>query len=123
MICPQCRSARCNRSHRSGLVDLFGTLLGMRPWRCRVCDYRFFAWKVPVVFARFAHCPKCGNFDLQRIAHDRVDKGSLIALKRLLGFPAYRCDPCRERFYSLRSTRRIVPSMTPAEQESENPSS
>jgi len=121
MICPQCRSARCSRSHRSGVIDFFGTLMGMRPWRCRICDYRFFAWQVPVSFARYAHCPKCGNFDLQRIAHDRVDRGTLLFVKRFLGFPAYRCEPCRERFYSVRRPRRIVPSVFPPEQ-SQSPS-
>jgi hypothetical protein len=35
----------------------------------------------------------------------------LISLKRFLGFPAYRCSPCRERFFSALPYRRIVPSM------------
>jgi hypothetical protein len=40
-----------------------------------------------------------------------VDHGSLLGLKRWLRFPAYRCDPCRERFFSVRLFRRIRPSM------------
>ena len=113
MICPQCRSSHCFRSHRRGVFDGAVTAIGLRPWRCRTCDYRFYAWRVAVVFARFAHCPTCGNFNLQRIGHDRVDKGTLLALKRLAGFPAYRCDPCREKFYSVRPLHRIVPSVIP----------
>ncbi len=26
----------------------------------------------------------------------------MLALKRILGLPAYRCDPCRIKFYALR---------------------
>jgi hypothetical protein len=43
-----------------------------------------------------------------------VDEGALLSMKRLLQFPAYRCDPCRERFFSVRPFRRIVPSSEPA---------
>jgi len=95
------------------LIDVVASAMGLRPWRCRTCDYRFYAWSVAVGFVRFAHCPTCGNFDLERIGHDRVDKGTLLVLKRLLGFPAYRCDPCREKFYSVLPIRRIVPSVIP----------
>lgn len=111
MICPQCRSADCFRSHRSGPLDFLGTLIGLRPWRCDTCDYRFFAGRVAVAFARYAHCPRCGNFALDRISRDRVDNGTLVTLKRWLGFPAYRCAPCRERFFSSLPYRKIVPSM------------
>ncbi|MFY9689422.1 MAG: hypothetical protein WA369_10835 [Candidatus Acidiferrales bacterium] len=65
-------------------------------------------------FTRYAHCPRCGNFDLQHISRDRVEKGALLFLKRMLALPAYRCDPCREKFFSVLPFRRIVPSMLPA---------
>jgi hypothetical protein len=112
MICPQCRSADCFRSHRSGVLDSLGTIIGLRPWRCDTCDCRFFARRVAVAFSGYAHCPRCGNFALDRISSDRVGEGTLVFLKRLLGFPAYRCAPCRERFFSSLPYRRIVPSMT-----------
>ncbi len=114
MICPQCRSADCFRSHRSGPIDFAFTLAGARPWRCHTCDRRFYAWRVAFWFCRFAHCPRCGNFDLDHISRDRVDEGSLLFAKRLLHFPAYRCDPCRERFFSIRRHRKILPSMIPS---------
>ena len=111
MICPQCRSADCFRSHRSGMMDFAFTLAGCRPWRCHTCDRRFYSWRVALSFSRFAHCPRCGNFDLERISRDRVEDGTMFLAKRLLHFPAYRCDPCRERFFSIRPVRRILPSM------------
>jgi hypothetical protein len=111
MICPQCRSADCFRSHRSGMMDFVFTLAGCRPWRCHTCDRRFYSWRVALSFSRFAHCPRCGNFDLERISRDRVEDGTMFLAKRLLHFPAYRCDPCRERFFSIRPVRKILPSM------------
>lgn len=111
MICPQCRSAECFRSHRGGAGDFLATLVRLRPWRCRACDKRFHAWTVAIPFARYAHCPRCGNFDLQHIARERVDAGTLIFLKRFLGFSSYRCDPCRQKFFSILPHRKIVPSM------------
>ncbi|HXX20546.1 MAG TPA: hypothetical protein VEJ46_14180 [Candidatus Acidoferrum sp.] len=111
MICPQCRSADCYRSHRSGVSDFLCTVVGLRPWRCHTCDLRFYAWRVAAAFAGYAHCPRCGNFDLDHIARERVGEGPLILVQRYLGFPAYRCDPCRQKFFDLRPYRRIVPSM------------
>ena len=101
------------RSHRGGLADFFGTLMQLRPWRCQACNKRFYGWTVPLPFARYVHCPRCGNFDLQKIDRNRVDQGTLPSVKRFLGFPAYRCDPCRQKFFSVLSYRRIVPSMIP----------
>ena len=114
MICPQCRSVNCYRSRRAGAVDYFlYSLLGLRPWRCYTCELRFRARRVAIPFSRYAHCPKCGNFDLDRVARDRVEDGALLFLKRLLGFPAFRCDPCRQRFFTVRPYRRILPSTVP----------
>jgi putative component of membrane protein insertase Oxa1/YidC/SpoIIIJ protein YidD len=116
MICPQCRSADCFRSRRGGISDLVASLTALRPWRCHTCDLRFYARTVALPFVWYAHCPKCGNFDLQHIARERVEKGTLLFLKRMLIFPAYRCDPCREKFFSMLPYRRILPSMVPAQQ-------
>ena len=109
MICPRCQGESCRRSRRRGFSDIIFTIFGLRPWRCRGCEERFYAWSVPVSYALYAHCPKCGNFNLQRISRERVDEGSFIWLKRILGFRAYRCDPCRKRFFSLRKLHRIEP--------------
>jgi len=57
-----------------------------------------------------AHCPRCGNPYLQKIASDRVLEGMMLPLKRILGMPAYRCDPCRMKFHSLRPRYRTAHS-------------
>jgi uncharacterized protein with PIN domain len=64
---------------------------------------------VAAIFEGYAHCPRCGNFDLEHISRERVEAGTMITVKRWLGFPAYRCDPCRHRFFSARQFRRIRP--------------
>ena len=110
MICPRCRSGACSRSRRKGVSDHLATCFGLRPWRCHSCEERFQAWRVAVPFSMYAHCPRCGNFDLEHIGRDRVGFGASVFVQRFFGFPAYRCDPCRQRFFSLRQFRRILPS-------------
>jgi uncharacterized protein with PIN domain len=121
MICPGCRGDLCRRSRRRGGRDLLMTLFALRPWRCPSCKKRFYAWLVPVTYAWMAHCPRCGNFDLQRIARARVDEGRLRWLERALGFPAYRCDPCRKRFFTVRRFAHILPAATPRPSETVSP--
>src|SRR5579871_3593279 len=110
MICPQCRSVDCHRSRRAGVVDFLWRLVGMRAWKCQTCEKRFHARRVATSFVTYAHCPRCGNFDLEQISGDRVEEGTLITLKRFLNFAAYRCDPCRQRFFSVLPYKRILPS-------------
>ncbi len=95
-------------------------MLGLRPWRCRTCGIRFYAWRVPVRYAFYVHCPRCGNLDLQRVSRDRVVEDFFAPLKRVMRIPAYRCDPCRLRFFSIRAFRRI-PFLHPESAESHSP--
>ncbi len=72
----------------------------LRPWRCRSCQNRFYAWNFPVALIWYAHCPKCGGFSLEKIPGRLALDGHFKWLKRILGFAAYRCPACRERFFS-----------------------
>jgi len=114
VICPRCQISNCRRSHRRGFKDYALGIAGLRPWRCRECENRFFAWAVPLPYQKFAHCSQCGNLDLQRISSD-MGEGKLGFLFRKLHIPAYRCAPCRNRFFSIRNRRKsetinVVPS-------------
>ncbi|HEY6443260.1 MAG TPA: hypothetical protein VIY66_07970, partial [Candidatus Acidoferrales bacterium] len=104
----------CYRSRRTGAIDILCRLIGLKPWRCYTCSFRFYARRVPAVFCHYTHCSRCGNFDLQRIDPDRVPSGILTFIARLLGLPAYRCSPCRAKFFSVLPRRRILPSTMPA---------
>lgn len=57
--------------------------------------------------------------DLQRISSEH-GAGAFAWLFRLLRFPTYRCAPCRNRFFSLRMYRRIVPTERPADRRPES---
>ena len=116
MICPQCRSDRCRRSKRRGPKDYTIGLTGLRPWRCTNCNNRFFAGVVALRHVFAVHCDMCGNFDLQRIGRGYVT-GWFAWAFRLAKVPAYRCDLCRNRFFSLRRRRILVPvgGKTPTE--------
>ena len=108
MLCPSCRSGRCRRSRRRSWKDYAISMTGVRPWRCRVCGLRFLAWAVALPFLGYAHCRRCGNLDLQRVSRDHVD-GWFAWLFRMARVPAYRCAPCRNRFFSVLPHRHIRP--------------
>jgi hypothetical protein len=44
MICPKCQQNRAHRSHRT-LRDWAVSLFSLKPYRCRNCQHRFYAYK------------------------------------------------------------------------------
>jgi hypothetical protein len=44
MICPKCGQNRAHRSHRS-LQDWAVSWLSLKPYRCRDCSHRFYAYR------------------------------------------------------------------------------
>jgi hypothetical protein len=57
-------------------------------------------------YLHIAHCRRCGNLDLQRVSATHVD-GPLAWFGRIAHLPAYRCAPCRNRFFSILQHRRL----------------
>lgn len=103
----------CRRSRRRGTYERTLSLLGLFPWRCQTCEARFFAGLVPPKFFTYVHCPNCGNLDVEHVRRERVVGGVWTTIKRVMKFPAYRCDACRTRFFSLRRYRPIEPTAWP----------
>ncbi len=62
-------------------------------------------------FALRVHCPHCGNMAVEHVRRDRVVGGWRVSLQRALRFPAYRCDGCRTRFFSIRSFQPVAPAV------------
>ncbi len=118
MICPYCRCEECVRSHRRGIADWLAGVAALRPWRCIRCKSRFYGNAVALTFLRHAHCPRCGNLELQRIAKEWVVEGRLRWFFRSVNAPAYRCEPCRHRFFSFRpaSESRVASAQTAADE-------
>ena len=77
MTCPICKQNGARRSRRHSLADYVVSMLGILPWRCRECHARFHARLMPLSDALHAHCPHCGNMELQRISPEYV--GSSLA--------------------------------------------
>jgi C4-type Zn-finger protein len=59
-----------------------------------------------------AHCPVCGNLELQHISPEHV-RGALSLVWRLLGVPALRCEPCRYKYFSVLPLRQTEPEEEP----------
>jgi len=114
LLCPVCHSDSPRRSRRSSVKDYAVGVTRLRPWRCRVCDVRFYAWAAPIKYVYYVHCGLCGNFDVQRISSEH-GMGMFAWVFRLMRVPTYRCAPCRNRFFSFRIYRRIVPTKQPVE--------
>lgn len=104
MICPICKSDSARRSRRHTATDYVLSVVGVYPWRCRECRGRFFARLMPLSDSLHAHCPICGNQDLKRISPEFVTSPLSFA-GRLLRIPAYRCEPCRHKYFSVRPMR------------------
>jgi hypothetical protein len=88
-------------------VDYCAALTGSLPWRCAACGTRFRSRGLPVVTLLSAHCSICGNYELKRIAAEHVN-GTFSWLWRMLGIPAFRCIPCRHKFFSVRPLNKEV---------------
>jgi C4-type Zn-finger protein len=100
MNCPVCKSKDARRSRRQYTADYLFSIVGVYPWRCRKCEARFYARLMTLTELLHAHCPVCGNPDLKRIAAEHVN-GALSFLWRWMSIPAYRCEPCRHKYFSI----------------------
>ncbi|MHB8540434.1 MAG: hypothetical protein ACYDCD_05765 [Candidatus Acidiferrales bacterium] len=114
MNCPSCGNEGCVRSHRRGTVDWLVTVAALRPWRCLKCKRRFYGRAATLTSVRHAHCPRCGNLKLQHIGKRQVAEGRLRWFFQALNATAYRCDPCRFRFFSFRPIDEMRPAKKPS---------
>jgi C4-type Zn-finger protein len=104
MTCPVCKSTNARRSRRQNVADYVFSVAGVYPWRCRSCETRFHARAMSLSDAVHAHCPICGNGELKRISAEHVP-GHFAFLWRILSIPAYRCEPCRYKYFSIKPHR------------------
>lgn len=116
MSCPACRSEKIRRSRRRSALDFLFGITWLLPWRCQTCEMRFYARTFPIQDLFYAHCPTCSNFQLKRISPEHVE-GLLSPLGRTLGLPALRCEPCRQKFFSIRPLKAKGPAETTSSQQ------
>jgi transposase-like protein len=100
MNCPICKQDGARRSRRQNAADYVLSAFGVYPWRCQGCHARFHARLMTLRSSLHAHCPICGNPALKRISPEHVD--ALFGfLWRNLRIPAFRCEPCRHKYFSI----------------------
>ena len=104
MNCPACKYKDAKRSRRHSAVDYALSIFNVYPWRCGKCDTRFYSRLMPLGDSLHAHCPLCGNPELKRISSDYV-ASPFSFLWRFLHIPAFRCEPCRHKYFSIRPYR------------------
>lgn len=100
MTCPICNTQDARRSRRQFAADYLLSIFALYPWRCRKCETRFHARLMPLGDSLHAHCPICGNHELKRISPEHVSSAFSL-LWRILRVPAYRCEPCRHKYFSI----------------------
>jgi len=100
MNCPVCKEDGARRSRRNGIAEYLVSIIGLYPWRCRSCHVRFYARLMPLSHSMHSHCPICGNLKVKRISAAHVVHPFTPAF-RLLRVPAFRCEPCRHKYFSL----------------------
>jgi len=86
-------------------VDAVSRIRGAVPWRCAACGKRFRARPIPLSHLFYAHCGICGNMELKQIAAEHV-RGATGMIGRIFGLQALRCEPCRNKFVSVRPLKR-----------------
>jgi len=82
------------------LFDYFATIVGSVPWRCSRCATRFRSRATPFTHLFLAHCAICGNVEVKRVSSELAD-GFGARFWRSLGVPAFRCIPCRHKFFTI----------------------
>jgi hypothetical protein len=110
MICPICQKTDVRRSRRQTIADHMMSIFGVYPWRCVSCQARFHSRAMPLGHLIRAHCPFCGNLELRRISPDLVT-APFSGVWRLFKIPAFRCDPCRHKYFSVLPMREAEESV------------
>ena len=77
MICPKCGKDRAHRSHRT-FFEWALTLLAKKPYRCRDCHHRFYAFKSGVTSAKLRTPEERRVIKLRRKIQWKRTRGELI---------------------------------------------
>jgi DNA-directed RNA polymerase subunit RPC12/RpoP len=102
IACPSCGGPVVRRQR-----NFLQRLVYRAVYRCEDCNRAASRPRsVLTIFKRYAECPRCGTFDLSRLAaKDRIDSTSPNPFRRilkLLGCPLYHCTFCRMQFRDWR---------------------
>jgi hypothetical protein len=77
MICPKCGKSRAHRSHRS-LADRLLSFFALKPYRCRECHHRFYAYKGGVESSKLRTPEERRIMKLRRSIRWKRTRGELV---------------------------------------------
>ena len=77
MLCPKCGQNRAHRSHRS-FRDWAVSWLSLKPYRCRDCQHRFYAYKGGVKSNKLRTTEERRIMKLRRSIKWKKTRGELI---------------------------------------------
>lgn len=77
MICPNCSKNRAHRSHRS-LTDRIVSWLSLKPYRCRDCHHRFYAFRGGMESAKLRTPEERRIMKLRRSIRWKRTRGELV---------------------------------------------
>jgi DNA-directed RNA polymerase subunit RPC12/RpoP len=110
VVCPACGSGSIRLSRQKNLTELSRMALGTYPFRCSLCNHRFWAniWRWSVW--RYAKCPRCLSLDLTTWVHKVQHLSYWKKLMLTLGATRHRCARCRCNFVSFRPHSPLIGS-------------
>ncbi len=110
-ICPLCGLRNASRARRRNPREYLISLVGIRPYYCQECEYRFHAFRAPrlrIHISPWARCPKCHSPAVEPVSKNRVPHSWGNSVWRMLDIPSYRCSPCRVKFFSIRPLKQFA---------------
>ena len=101
--CPECGSSSVRRSRRANWSDMVRMMIGIYPFRCTTCAYRF--WANVWLFSswRWAKCPRCLNLNLTDWPKRHYRSSTWAQILTTFGGQKHRCSRCRHNFISFHS--------------------
>ena len=103
--CPNCGSRSIRSSRVRGFFGRLKSIVGILPFRCRDCDFRFESSLLNLRLWRYARCPKCLRTDLSTWSEHYYNPPLRTRLMIRFGAAPYRCEFCRCNFASFRACR------------------
>ena len=108
ITCKRCHSEKVRIAHPRGFWETLQTILGIHPFRCRLCEHRFSASVWLVRKLPFAKCPRCLRTALTGWSRRHFKPSLQMEIQLALGAQKYRCEACRCNFVSFRPRKEII---------------
>lgn len=100
--CPNCSGEHVRRSRYRDRKERLGALLGVYPFRCRACNFRFRSGVLLLERSWYAKCPRCLRTDLTTWSRRFYQATPWQNVKVFFGAQRCRCSACRYNFVTFK---------------------